>query len=185
MKQLTNKELWDALDEATLDAEMDRVLAMSPEDRDRELVEAGFDLAKVDADADAFFATLDARIAAANPAPAPAPAPAAARVRPLWRRPLIAVPAALALAAGVLLLIQALTPPPPDGRPAPRPTPADRATDLRNRALDECRHGQPKRCLDHLDQARALDPAGDATPGIQKLREMARDTAGGTEAAPP
>jgi hypothetical protein len=56
MTKRTAKELWDALDEATLDAEIESELAMTPEERRRALVKAGYDLDEVHAQADAFFA---------------------------------------------------------------------------------------------------------------------------------
>ncbi len=52
-------ELWAALEDMTLeneiDAEMDAVLAMTPEERRHELVDAGFDLEEVHAQADALW----------------------------------------------------------------------------------------------------------------------------------
>jgi hypothetical protein len=72
MSKLTDAELWEALEDLTAEAEFERVLAMTPEERRRELADAGFDLAALDAESDAFFATLEARIAAA-PTGVPAP----------------------------------------------------------------------------------------------------------------
>jgi len=61
-------ELWAALEEVTIeneiDAEMDAVLAMTPEERRRELVEAGFDLEKVHAQADALWIKMGIEAAA-------------------------------------------------------------------------------------------------------------------------
>ncbi len=67
MTKRTASELWDALDEATIDAELESALEKTPEENRRELVEAGFDLDTVHAEADAFFASLPAE---ARPAPA-------------------------------------------------------------------------------------------------------------------
>jgi hypothetical protein len=124
--KLTDKELWDALDEATSEAEIERIVALTPEQVREELVALGEDPAVIAAEADAFFATLDQRIAAAKdaaepadaplpadapvpaaaPVPADAPVPAApcapeaaparARVAPLWRRPAVVVTAGVA-----------------------------------------------------------------------------------------
>ncbi len=192
MTKRTASELWDALDEATIDAEMESVLAMTPEERRRELVAAGYDVDKVHADADAFFESLPERIAAANASPASptasapaavvvrtpsAPAPAPARAAKRWRRPAILVPTALALAAGAALTFQALS---PDLPVAPRPDdpPAVQAAGLRRDARGACEAQSWKVCLHRLDDARALDPGGDDTPEIRALRHAATEGIG-------
>lgn len=90
MTKKTAKDLWDALQEAGDEAELEEALALTPEERRRELVEAGYDLDKIHANADAFFAANPAVAAAttealarspASPAPR-ADAPAAAGVAP-------------------------------------------------------------------------------------------------------
>lgn len=53
-------------------------------------------------------------------------------------------------------------------------TPRDRAETLRADARDLSDHGQWKACLDRLDEARALDPAGDDDPDVQRLRHDVR-----------
>ncbi len=206
MTKRTAKELWDALDEATVDAEIESALEKTPDEHRRELVEAGFDLDKVHAQADAFFDSLpsEARPApelpptevpaaptapakppatppatatpaatATPPATAPSPATAApATTAPrVWRtRVAIAVPTALALAAGVAVAIQSSSPP-VVGTPPPRGT--LQAEALRREASDACKSRSWKTCLDKLDEARALDPSGDETPDVQSLRHEA------------
>jgi ATP-dependent RNA circularization protein (DNA/RNA ligase family) len=66
MTRRTAKELWDALGEATLDAAMESVIAMTPDEREAEQVKAGVDLDEVHAEADAFFEKLPAAQAASS-----------------------------------------------------------------------------------------------------------------------
>ena len=190
MTKRTASELWDALDEATVDAELESALEKTPEEARRELVDAGYELDKVHAEADAFFASLpaEARPAPASPpeaptapsaadkppAPAPAtatpPAPTAPRV---WRmRVAIAVPTALALAAGVAVAVQLTSPPPIVRTPRPE-TPEEHAATLRQEAREACESRSWKTCLDKLDEARALEPGGNETPEVQSLRHTA------------
>jgi hypothetical protein len=205
MTKRTAKEIWDALDEATLDAEMESVLAMTPEERERELEEAGFDLEKVRAQSDAFFEKLQAMpTAAAEPAIAraaeptlapaaesvaapaaesvPAPVPAPPNVVPLtrrtrWLRPAAVIGAGLAFAASVGLVVQLASPPPIVS--APRlPTSEERALAIRRDATSECQREHWKACLDGLDEARALDPKGDEAPEVRDLRKMAGERVG-------
>ena len=76
MTKRTAKELWDALDEATLAAALESELALTPEERRQELIKEGYDIDKVHAQADAFFASLPAKAAAGPQAEAvPAPRP--------------------------------------------------------------------------------------------------------------
>jgi hypothetical protein len=144
--------------------------------------------------ADELLAKMEARAAklatakAAAPAPAPGPTVAQAqaveperaqaRVRPLWRRPMVAIPSALALAAAVVFAVQAFTKSPVIGPDTLSPDEV-RAVALRNEALQACRADQWQQCLDDLDQARTLDPAGEAT-SQKELRAIAeqglRDT---------
>lgn len=51
--------------------------------------------------------------------------------------------------------------------------PAELATELRNEARGVCRRGEWRRCLDLLDDAADLDPAGDQAPEIQAARDAA------------
>jgi DNA-directed RNA polymerase specialized sigma24 family protein len=64
-----------------------------------------------------------------------------------------------------------------DIKPEPTyaPTAPERAATLRLRARDECEDAQWKKCVDDLDGARDLDPAGDSAPAIQDLRQQAND----------
>jgi hypothetical protein len=194
MTKRTASELWDALDEATVDAELESALEKTPEENRRELVEAGYDLDQVHAKADAFFASLPAE---APPAPAPSPAeapsaptaptaaagPPAATAPPATPAPrvrrmrlAVVVPTALALAAGVALAIQASSPPVVTSPPPE--TPVEHAATLRREARHACESRSWKTCLDKLDEARVLDPSGNETPEVQSLRHAAAEGAG-------
>ncbi len=48
------------------------------------------------------------------------------------------------------------------------------AGEIRKKALEDCARGAHKPCLDGLDKAKDLDPAGDTRPEIQKAREAAQ-----------
>ena len=48
-----------------------------------------------------------------------------------------------------------------------------RGIELRNQGLEKCAAGEWKPCLEKLDAAKALDPAGDAQPAVQSARENA------------
>jgi RNA polymerase sigma factor (sigma-70 family) len=70
---------------------------------------------------------------------------------------------------------------PPTIAPEP-PSPLDRARSLRADALRACDRGEWRPCLDGLDQARGLDPEGDAAPAVGAARARAADA---LRAAPP
>jgi RNA polymerase sigma factor (sigma-70 family) len=60
-----------------------------------------------------------------------------------------------------------ITPEPPDA--------LARARSLRADALERCRRSEWAGCLDELDQARAIDPAGDADPAVGAARSQAAE----------
>jgi hypothetical protein len=66
-------------------------------------------------------------------------------------------------------------------RPEPPPSapfeelPLDRARALRADALRACDEAAWQRCLDQLDEAARLDPAGDGAPDVAAARERARN----------
>jgi hypothetical protein len=63
--------------------------------------------------------------------------------------------------------------PPPSTRPAAPSTELAAAADLRRRAAAACDEGRLDACRSLLDQAAVKDPAGDATPEVQRLRDKA------------
>jgi len=163
MTKLTDSELWDALEEDAIDDEMEAVLAKTPEERRRDLREAGFDLEKVHAQADALVAepTRPAKVVVLHP----------------WRkRVAIALSTAAALAAAIGVIAQMSTPA-IVGHGRPDDPPAVRAEALRQDARAACGARRWPVCLDRLNEARALDPAGDEAPEIQALRRSAGDPA--------
>jgi hypothetical protein len=163
MVKLTDSELWDTLEEEALDDDMEAVLAMTPEERRKDLREAGLDLEKVHARIDALVAepTRPAKVIA---------------LRRSRKRLAIALSTAAALAAGIGLIVQMSTPE-LVGHGVPDDPPAVRAEALRRNARDACGAGSWQVCLDRLNRARALDPAGDQAPEIQSLRRSAGDPA--------
>jgi DNA-directed RNA polymerase specialized sigma24 family protein len=58
--------------------------------------------------------------------------------------------------------------------PAPEATPQERAAELRRDALEKCGAGRWRDCVDGLDDAMRLDPAGDAAPEVQAQRRAAQ-----------
>ncbi|MBX3217202.1 MAG: sigma-70 family RNA polymerase sigma factor [Labilithrix sp.] len=79
---------------------------------------------------------------------------------------------ALLAALGVLVTIVALVlrekePEPIANEDLPR------AAELRKLGIERCLAAEWKECVDKLDAARSLDPAGDARPEVQKARENA------------
>lgn len=63
----------------------------------------------------------------------------------------------------------------PDDSASPLPeSPLDRARSLRAEALRRCDEGDHSRCIEGLDEAMKLDPAGDSAPEVQAARAKAR-----------
>jgi hypothetical protein len=245
----------DLADESdrVLDADARRILAMTPEERERELVEAGFDLDEVYAEANALYdkmLALDAQDAPLAGAPVAASdvAPSSGAlatgddlhpVIPIARARSAAATASphhtrtrrwpWALAACFLLLATAVaafeadritalrTPAPspdapqlelapaatvprprkppvgPDGLPRHQPWELgergqlDLADSLRKDAAQLCESGQWDECRDFLDKARRLDPDGEGTDQVKRLRarvESAQPRPGTLPAAP-
>jgi hypothetical protein len=98
------------------------------------------------------------------------------RPRPRW--PLLLVAAAVAAAAigtGVTIARNDPPPPPPKDLPAPNPTEPERPTQevanaVRNDARRDCDEGRWEACREKLDNAQALDPQGDQSPTVQRMR---------------
>jgi RNA polymerase sigma factor (sigma-70 family) len=77
---------------------------------------------------------------------------------------------------GVLLLLLALgvlRGAGPEARLQSRVTPKQRARSLRDTALERCANAEHRPCLDALERARQLDPAGDAAATVQRARRDA------------
>jgi DNA-directed RNA polymerase specialized sigma24 family protein len=68
------------------------------------------------------------------------------------------------------------------------PAPEERAAELRRNAFEKCDAGQWQDCLDGLDRALGLDPAGDSNPAVQEKRfeaQRALHPAPDEKSAPP
>jgi hypothetical protein len=112
-----------------------------------------------------------------------------ASTRPRGRpRPILVLLAATvgAAATGGLIYALARPAPPVPAAPAPAPSipepspvesvapdPLVAAATLRKNAFADCDAFQWQGCLHYLDQARELDPAGDAAPEVKKARDRA------------
>jgi hypothetical protein len=178
------KDLWNDLLAEAGESEIDEAASVSVEQAERELAAAGFDVKAERANAAAFLDELEGK-PAQPPASAPAAAPRRRRPRPavLWL-----AAAATATATGGLLYAALHNPTPapspapssPPTTPSTSPTPSTppliasaSPTDLRLQARAALDAGRPVDCLSLLEQARALDPAGDAAPDVTKLRAAA------------
>jgi hypothetical protein len=178
--------IWKQIvDEARDDEEIEKIASMSPAQLDKELKDAGFDLDDVRADADAFRQKLERSVAERRAKQLEAQA----RVRSLRpqprRRPVVVwLAAATVGAVGVGGIVYALThpgappapsPPGPSSVPVHEPSPADliAASDLRQRAYDDCAAQRWTECLAGLEGAKKLDPAGDRSSEVQLARQQA------------
>jgi len=189
MEKRSPEEILQAIEDAPLDDEMDRVLAMTPEERRRELAAAGVDLGEVQAAADAAYEKMQAAEAEPRSAAWPeveAPVVPIARAR-RWQRAVW-----LAAAATVVLIFGAIgatvgpaivawwnrskpEPIQPDNeRPRP-PSPRELAEKARDEADQACASSLWGLCRDKLDEASKLDPAGDSEERVKRMREAIRD----------
>jgi hypothetical protein len=195
-------DAWDEDD--AIDAEMERVLARTPAERENDLRAAGVDVEaeRVKARAwrekaaggdlpagEAQRAAIAASPQTAVPRPGVIEGGAAARgarerqSRGWWRsRGGMVVAAALAAAA---LLVLAWPHPAVVSHPRPQddgqqgePTPRDRAEALREKAYAACDRKAWAECKAALDEAQGLDPAGEADPRVKASREAIRGAKG-------
>jgi DNA-directed RNA polymerase specialized sigma24 family protein len=123
-------------------------------------------------------------IAAEENLPAPRVRQRVSRLRRLLRERwaiAMAVVTIVITAGGISLWRARLTSPPPMASTSPAPSAPDRALALRDAALELCRQRRWRACLDGLDQARVLDPAGDQAEPIREARAAAQRL----EVAPP
>ena len=176
-KKLAPDEAWDALEKMAVDDEVERVLALSDEDLDEELRKTGANPERVRERGE----NLGRRLAAEGQArkASPGRAGSAATSRRRWVAWLAAatlgaaVVGVLAMNAGAVVAWLRPLPPigPDDGGLLPRPlSPQELAESLRGRARAECSRGDYVRCERDLDEARALEPAGEARPEVVELR---------------
>lgn len=172
-KKLAPDEAWDALEKMALDDEVERVLALSDEELDDELEKKGANPARVRQRGEDLGRRLEAEREAARRRKA--------SVAPS-RAPWVAWLVAASLGGGVVTavtmnygaIMARLRPVPigPDDAGAlPRPSPEQQlAASLRSRAYSDCTLGKLDACRQKLDEARGLDPAGEAGSDVVELR---------------
>jgi hypothetical protein len=182
MSKRSPEEILSALDDEAADAEMERILKLTPEQRRLELEAESVDLGKLEAKADAMHEEIrraqvaqrvreleaEARVRALRPAPS--------------RRRMVILLAAAVVGVGVpsaILIAHVLSPsapsPAPPPAPAPSPEPGPTPAHLRDIAMNACADHLWQTCLDNLNAARGVDPAGDADPVLQRERQKAED----------
>jgi hypothetical protein len=190
-------ETWRALQGQAAEDEMDRILALSDTDLDRELEAAGLDPQAERArgeqlaeEARRGLVQIRARELESQARARALRGPSAV-VRRLPRRTTIAF-AAAAAAAALFAATRWILAPAPMARNVPEPEPPPTAPlpagpfadELRSRALDACNQFLWQRCLDFLDAAARVDPASDERPDVKKLRALAWDRMAPPEAGP-
>jgi len=158
METYTAEEIWELASEPSIDFEFHHVLAMSDDEIRASLASRGHDLRVLEAEAKVMFGLP--------------------RKRSTFRAGYIgagAVATLSALAAGVMAVasgpaqtvITAAT------AASPPQSASDVAEQMRFAAFRACDNGEWQRCLDLLDQARAIDPQGDSDPLVRFAREKA------------
>ncbi len=197
MSKRTPEEILKAIEESEVDDEVDRILAMSPEERRRNLEAAGVDISKLHAQADA----LHDRVQQASGAHKPADSHEQGKpgdggeqkathrggsngaqvvklqgpTRRLPRARWLALPAAAALAWGAVALMTGVV---SVGSGGPSPENLEAARSLRDKARSECTESKWKACLDDLNAAKKLDPHGE-DEAIQRERAAAENAVRG------
>jgi hypothetical protein len=185
-------DAWD--EEDAIDAEMERVLAMAPEERESELSAAGVDVeaerakarawreraagGELPAVAEAPQPRKDAMAASPSVAQPPKVAPpigSARRSRGWWWSRGGMVAAAALAAAGILILTKqddTVSRGDPDNG---QQHALDRAEALRQKAYATCDRKAWAECRALLDEAKALDPAGESNQRVTSNRDAIRE----------
>src|ERR1700722_11050632 len=187
----TPEEILKAIEEPSLDDEIERVMAMTPDERRAELEAAGFDMNELHAEADAFGAQMKQDVVEDRKREVLAEARARSLRPPRSRQRMVLLLAAaigtVAVAGGVLATgVGSPSPGPGSSRPetpaSPAPSPARlplpvaaRAREFRRRGLAECAKTAWQECLDDLNRARDLEPGGEDDPEVLKARNAAED----------
>ncbi len=154
MPRRTPEETLAAIEARADDDEMESVLAMTPDERHAELRAAGFDIEAGNAKADALRAATLAASGSVTPI---------RRWRP--RNVAMLAAAAFALFGGLVVVVNDRDP----NVSAIPPRELLEAMDLRNQAADACRAKKLSECVDRLERARVLDPAGDKSEDTQAI----------------
>jgi hypothetical protein len=195
-RKVSPVEAWKAIDAMASQQELDRIKGLGEKELDEELVAAGFDPAEVRTIGQEAIekAAREAGIEGAGEKPTPVQAEASpgqrsgAQVEPLPSRPRkmrwFALSATAAIAAAVIAAMSgpANVARAPTGADAPETgvaVPAtesglqQRAAQLRDEAFKACEKAQWGACLERLDAAKRLDPAGEANPRVRGWRGTA------------
>jgi len=167
-RKLSPEEILDALDEQETDDEIERVLALGPEELDRELRALGADPQAVRAGAaPAFERAMQRRaesIAERSAEKEPVAHPKVVALRPRRRIVWLSAASVAAACAGVLG-VRAVT---LVGLAAANRH--EHALELRREAVAACHEARWGECLSKLDGARALDPDGENTEEVRSMR---------------
>jgi len=172
---------WDTIQRVADKGERARLESLSDADLDRELREAGIDPEEADGRLLAALAEGGERPARDDPArartgaggPAPAaglsdrPASSVRRVYPPWGARVLKAAPWLAAAAAILVVVFVF--PRLRGGEGARPAPT-RAGMIRDAALKACQEARWADCEAQLDEAKALDPAGEGDPRVRGAR---------------
>jgi hypothetical protein len=150
----TSVEVWKAIDDAALKDEVDRVAAMSDQELEAELLKDGFDPKDLESP------KIETPESKSKPAPV--------RRLPVRRAAPWLIAATLTFTLIGLATMNVVT---VVGQGAPDP--AERAGTLRKDAKAACDQSKWRTCLDRLNDADQLDPAG--ASGTQALRKKAED----------
>jgi hypothetical protein len=191
MPKLTPEELLRSIaefpDDASMDEDVEAILAMTPEQIRSELEAAGYTRAELDAQAKKLLGrvpnTKPSATPVASPPATPTPTAEPAKVVSLASRRrvsrwvfLLPVAAAFALVAIEGPAVVAwVTGEPENDRVTHGYDPIEHAGSLRHRAAQAIDAKAWSKALGLLDQAKALDPAGDATEEVGGMRRVARE----------
>jgi hypothetical protein len=204
MAKLTPEEVLRSLeefpDDASMDEDIEAILAMTPEQIQSELEAAGYTREELDAEADKVLGPLRkaraSAMAVAGPSAAPAaetsaphaaessaaPAAESAKVVSIVSRRrvsrwvyLLPVAAAFALVAMEGRALVAWVTGASDVHKGHATDPADVAREYRSEAAQAIAAKQWSSALYLLDEARASDPAGDATEEVRGMRRVAHE----------
>ncbi len=157
------EEVWRQLADEAGEDEVDRAASVSVAQAEKELAEAGFDVAAERAKGVALIDELEAGRHASERKAVPSgdgahvvklAAPSRRVIRARW----LALPAAAVLAAGAVALMTGVV---SVGSGHPRQEDLQAARTLRDNARHECAESKWKACLDDLDSAKKLDPGGE------------------------
>src|ERR1700730_3427460 len=161
MSKRSPEDILKDIEDSEVDDQIDRILAMSAEERRRELEAAGADVGALHAKADALHAQIQ-QAAPAHLDPSPA------KVSTLPARSRLAI-WLIAAALGVMLVVMATG----GGGGVSRGRPRD-ATELRDEAYAACDAHRWRECGEKLDQAKQIDPKGESDPRVVEARRAVK-----------